>query len=56
MGYTRLWPTVIAVVTVDCNLYLLSLAMKSLPMRKRSIPIWRGIGAVGNKSFGLCPG
>jgi len=51
-GLTRLWPTVIAVVTVIASLYLLSLAMKSLPMGT-AYTIWAGIGAVGTVVLGI---
>ncbi|HEC74396.1 MAG TPA: quaternary ammonium compound efflux SMR transporter SugE [Methylophaga aminisulfidivorans] len=51
-GLTRLWPTVIAVVTVTASLYLLGLAMKSLPMGT-AYTIWTGIGAVGTVVLGI---
>jgi quaternary ammonium compound-resistance protein SugE len=45
-GFTRLWPSVITVVLALASFYLLSVAMKSLPVGT-AYAIWVGIGAVG---------
>jgi quaternary ammonium compound-resistance protein SugE len=45
-GFTRLWPSVITVVLALGSFYLLSVAMKSLPVGT-AYAIWVGIGAVG---------
>ena len=45
-GFTRLWPTVITLVTVVASFGLLATAMKSLPLGTAYM-IWTGIGAVG---------
>jgi quaternary ammonium compound-resistance protein SugE len=45
-GFTRLWPSVITVVLALGSFYLLSIAMKSLPVGT-AYAVWVGIGAVG---------
>jgi quaternary ammonium compound-resistance protein SugE len=45
-GFTRLWPSVITVVLALGSFYLLSVAMKSLPVGT-AYAVWVGIGAVG---------
>ena len=45
-GFTRLWPSVITIVLALGSFYLLSLAMKSLPVGT-AYAVWVGIGAVG---------
>jgi quaternary ammonium compound-resistance protein SugE len=45
-GFTRLWPSVVTVVLALGSFYLLSLAMKSLPVGT-AYAVWVGIGAVG---------
>ncbi len=45
-GFTRPLPTVITVVAIVVSLFLLSLAMKSLPLGT-AYTVWTGIGAVG---------
>ena len=49
-GFTRLWPTVICLVTMVASFLLLSLAMRTLPLGT-AYTVWTGIGAVG--AFGL---
>lgn len=45
-GFTRLWPSVITLVTMGASFGLLSVAMKSLPLGT-AYTVWTGIGAVG---------
>lgn len=45
-GFSRLWPSVVTVVLALGSFYLLSLAMKSLPVGT-AYAVWVGIGAVG---------
>ena len=52
-GFTRLWPSVVAVVGVVLSLALLSWSMRSLPLGTGYM-IWTGIGAVGAFAVGIC--
>lgn len=45
-GFTRLWPSVITLVTMGGSFALLSMSMKVLPLGT-AYTIWTGIGAVG---------
>ncbi|AHM05801.1 Quaternary ammonium compound-resistance protein SugE [Roseibacterium elongatum DSM 19469] len=45
-GFTRLWPSVITIVTMLGSFGLLSIAMRSLPLGTAYM-VWVGIGAVG---------
>jgi quaternary ammonium compound-resistance protein SugE len=45
-GFTRLWPSVFTIVLALGSFYLLSVAMKSLPVGT-AYAVWVGIGAVG---------
>lgn len=45
-GFTRLGPTAIALVAMIASCYLLSLAMRALPLGT-AYTVWTGIGAVG---------
>jgi quaternary ammonium compound-resistance protein SugE len=45
-GFTRLWPSVIALSTALLSFVLLSAAMKNLPVGT-AYGVWVGIGAVG---------
>ena len=46
VGFTRLWPSVVTLVTMGASFGLLSVAMKSLPLGT-AYTVWTGIGAVG---------
>lgn len=46
-GFSKLWPSVFTIVTMLASFYLLSVAMKTLPMGV-SYTVWVGIGAVGS--------
>jgi len=51
-GFTRLWPTVWTVVAMMISLWLLGLAMKSLPLGT-AYAVWVGVGAVGTVLLGI---
>jgi quaternary ammonium compound-resistance protein SugE len=51
-GFTRLWPTVWTAVAMIISLWLLSLAMKSLPIGT-AYSIWVGVGSVGTVILGI---
>lgn len=51
-GFTRLWPTVWTVSAMVVSLWLLGLAMKSLPVGT-AYSIWVGVGAVGTVILGI---
>ena len=45
-GFTRLWPTVFFVVTLAGSMFLLSVAVKHLPVGT-AYAVWVGVGAAG---------
>jgi quaternary ammonium compound-resistance protein SugE len=45
-GFSRLWPSVLTIVLALGSFYLLSVAMKSLPVGT-AYAVWVGIGAIG---------
>jgi len=45
-GFTKLWPSVVTIVLALGSFYLLSVAMKSLPVGT-AYAVWVGIGAIG---------
>ena len=51
-GFTRLWPTVVMIVTMAGSFGLLALAMRSLPLGT-AYTIWTGIGALGSFLLGI---
>lgn len=51
-GFTRLWPTVGTATAMIVSLWLLGLAMKSLPVGT-AYAVWVGIGAVGTVVLGI---
>ena len=51
-GFTRLWPTVWTVAAMIISLWLLGIAMKSLPVGT-AYTIWVGVGAVGTVILGI---
>lgn len=51
-GFTRLWPTVGTVVAMIISLWLLGMAMKSLPVGT-AYAIWVGVGTVGTVILGI---
>jgi quaternary ammonium compound-resistance protein SugE len=51
-GFTQLWPTVGFVVSMMCSLYLLGVALKTLPLGT-AYTVWTGVGAVGTVILGM---
>ena len=51
-GFTRLWPSVIGLVTAWVSFLMLAQALKSLPVGT-AYAIWVGIGAVGVAAVGI---
>lgn len=51
-GFTRLWPSVITLVTMGMSFFLLAAAMRSLPVGT-AYAVWTGIGAVGTVILGI---
>lgn len=45
-GFSKLWPSVITILAMLVSFWLLSLAMRTLPLGT-SYMVWTGIGAVG---------
>lgn len=52
MGFTRLTPSLVTLVTMVISFALLALAMRSLPLGTAYM-IWTGIGAVGAFAMGV---
>ena len=51
-GFTRLWPTVWTVAAMMISLWLLGIAMRTLPVGT-AYTIWVGVGAVGTVVLGI---
>ena len=51
-GFTRPWPTLWTVLSMIISLWLLGVAMKSLPVGT-AYAVWVGIGAVGTVLLGI---
>ena len=51
-GFTRLWPTVWTVFAMIISLWLLGLAVKTLPVGT-AYSVWVGVGAVGTVVLGI---
>lgn len=51
-GFTRLWPTVFTLMVTVIGLWLLTQAMKTIPVGT-AYAIWTGIGAVGVTIAGI---
>ena len=51
-GYTKLWPTVFTLAGMAASVWLLGLALKTLPLGT-AYAIWTGIGAVGVAIMGV---
>lgn len=51
-GFTRVWPTVGTVVSMAVSLYLLGVALRSLPLGT-AYAVWTGVGAVGTAVMGI---
>jgi quaternary ammonium compound-resistance protein SugE len=51
-GFTRFWPSVYTLSTMAVGIYLLSLAVRTLPLGT-AYAVWTGIGAVGTALCGM---
>jgi len=51
-GFTRLWPSIVTIVTMILSFYFLSSAVKTIPIGT-AYAIWTGIGAVGTAILGI---
>ncbi len=51
-GWTKLWPSVFTVIAMSLSVYLLSVAVKSLPIGT-AYAVWTGIGATGAAVIGM---
>jgi len=51
-GFTRLWPSLFAVVSIVLSMYLLSAAMRELPMGL-AYGVFVGMGAIGATIVGI---
>jgi quaternary ammonium compound-resistance protein SugE len=51
-GFTRLWPSVWTVTTAAISLWLLTQALKVIPVGT-AYAVWTGIGAVGVVTIGI---
>lgn len=51
-GFSRLWPSLAFLVMGSLSFYLLSVALKTLPVGT-AYAVWTGIGAVGTALLGI---
>ena len=51
-GFTRLWPSVWTVLAMAISLWLLGVAVRSLPVGT-AYSVWVGVGAVGTVGLGI---
>jgi quaternary ammonium compound-resistance protein SugE len=51
-GFTRFWPTVWTVFAMIVSLFLLGIAMRTLPVGT-AYSVWVGVGAVGTVALGI---
>lgn len=51
-GFTKLWPTLLAVVAFGTAFYLVSVALKTLPI-SIAYPVWAGSGTIGVALVGV---
>ena len=51
-GFTRLWPTLCMAASRAASFYLLSVALKTLPVGT-AYAVWTGIGAAGTAILGI---
>jgi quaternary ammonium compound-resistance protein SugE len=51
-GFTRFWPTLATVAAMAVSLYLLALAIRTIPIGT-GYAVWTGIGAVGVAILGM---
>ena len=51
-GFTKLWPSIGTLAAMVVSVYLLSLALKSIPVGT-GYAVWTGVGAVGTAILGI---
>ncbi len=51
-GFTKLWPSVLTIAAMVVSLFLLALAVRTIPIGT-GYAIWTGIGAVGTAILGI---
>ena len=51
-GWTRLWPSIVTLVTMVASFYCLAQAVRVIPVGT-GYAIWTGIGAVGTAILGI---
>ena len=51
-GFTRLWPSVFTVISMAISLFLLSRAIREIPLGT-AYAVWTGIGAAGVAILGI---
>lgn len=51
-GFTRFWPSVWTIGTMALSIFLLSLAVRTLPIGT-AYAVWTGIGAAGTAAAGM---
>ncbi len=51
-GFTRPWPTLATAVSMAIGLWLLGIAMKSLPLGT-AYAVWVGVGTIGTVMLGI---
>ena len=51
-GFSRLWPSVFTVVGMMASFFLLTLALRTIPLGT-AYAVWTGIGASGAALFGI---
>ncbi len=51
-GFTRLWPSLVFLLTGGANFFLLSLSLRTLPVGT-AYAVWTGIGAAGTAIVGI---
>ena len=51
-GFTRLWPSVWTIAAMAVSLFLLGVALRTLPLGT-AYAVWTGIGAVGTVAVGI---
>lgn len=51
-GFTRLWPSVVSVITICLSMFLLSVAMRNLPVGL-AYGVFVGMGAIGATILGI---
>ena len=52
-GFTKLWPSVLVLTIGALSLWLLSTAVKTIPLGT-AYAVWTGIGILGTTLFGMC--